>query len=105
MGRITRRARLDVIEPGQLIVTISPQPFLYPSGHPNRAANCLICQHALAGHPAVLVTAAEVDVGACSCSAVCSRTFLMHSFHGQPATWEMEAALTRGLQCPEFHYS
>lgn len=105
MGRIIRRARFDVIEPGQVVVTISPEPFLFPTGHPNRGVDCLICQTAIGGHPTVLVTIAVVSADICHCGGVVSETFVMHSMHGHPELAEMQAALGRGLQCPEFHDS
>lgn len=102
-SRITRRAPVRTIEPGQIAITCSPEPFLFPTGHHNRGASCLICRAAIGGQPVTVVAVSAVNLEACACSGLASDGFLLHAYHFPIEQTVLQAALHRALHCSTDH--
>lgn len=75
------------------------EAFTFVAGHRLRAASCLVCGQLIGGQFATLIGAAALMGDPCTCGGVVSDVFLVHADHLPMDSAELQAAITRGLQC------
>lgn len=86
---------------GQIAVVICADAFRFAPGHELGASGCLICSNDIGEEPVTVLGVAALTGRPCGCGQVVSDVFLVHADHFPLPPGELQAAITRGLQCPD----
>ena len=94
---------LPVADEHAIALMYGAAAFTLKLGHRLRAANCLVCQELIGGHPVSVVGIAALNTEPCVHGCLLSDSYLVHDQHLPIDAEELQAAIHRGLQCPETH--
>ncbi len=85
---------------GMVMVNYGGTVFRFAPGHRMRAAPCLVCRQVIGGQPVQAVGAVALTGEACRCGGLESDMFLVHDQHMPMSLEDLQAAIGRGLECP-----
>ena len=88
---------------GDLAIVHCGESFTLGPGNRMRASGCPFCAGLIGGEVAAVIGVAALDGDPCTCGALVCDVFIIHASHLPVSGGALQAAITRGINCPSRH--